>query len=163
MMAVLELARKEIGVQEVPKNSNKGPRVEEYLRSVGLGGGYAWCAALVYWLYLQAAKQLGVSSPVVKTGGVLVCYNKTNPLQIVTVAQAIAQPELLVPGMQFIMRFANGTGHTGLIEAVAITKAGIMLKTIEGNTNDDGSREGYMVARRNRMVNSAGMFAFIKY
>ena len=39
-------------------------------------------------------------------------------------------------GMIFTMDFGGGAGHTGLVESVD----GGRLVTIEGNTNDDGSR-----------------------
>src|SRR5262249_2899659 len=73
---VVEIARGEIGVQEVPPYSNGGPRVEEYLHSVGLGKGLSWCAAFVYWCYEQAAKELGVKNPLVKTAGCLDAWNR---------------------------------------------------------------------------------------
>src|SRR5690606_6071530 len=38
----------EIGVREAT-GKNDGPRIREYLRYVGLGEGYAWCAAFVCW------------------------------------------------------------------------------------------------------------------
>ena len=44
------------------------------------------------------------------------------------------------------MDFGNGLGHTGIIESIKED----ILYTIEGNTNDTGSREGYEVCRRTR-------------
>jgi hypothetical protein len=38
----LEIATAQIGVEEIPRNSNSGPEVEIYLRSVELSKGYAW-------------------------------------------------------------------------------------------------------------------------
>ena len=69
---VLRLARTAADkpVREEPRNSNRGPDVETYLRSVGLGPGYAWCAAFVYWCAQQAAKTLGCANPLVQTAGV---------------------------------------------------------------------------------------------
>lgn len=55
-----------------------------------------------------------------------------------------------VPGDIMIMQFAHGLGHTGIVENVGHTT----VTCIEGNTNDDGSREGYEVARRIRTKNS---------
>jgi hypothetical protein len=46
------------------------------------------------------------------------------------------------------MDFGKGTGHTGIVERVVGTK----IHTIEGNTNDEGSREGYEVCRRKREI-----------
>ena len=45
----LKIAQSQNGVQEVPRNSNAGAAVESYLKSVGLGKGYSWCMAFVYW------------------------------------------------------------------------------------------------------------------
>ncbi|MBZ5523056.1 MAG: CHAP domain-containing protein, partial [Acidobacteriia bacterium] len=44
----------------------------------------------------------------------------------------------------FVLSTGGGHGHSGLVEKV---DAGI-LTTIEGNTNDNGSREGIGVFRR---------------
>jgi hypothetical protein len=63
---VIEIARNEIGVSEVPVGSNKGPRVEEYLRSVRLGPGFPWCAAFVFWCYSEACIKLCIPNPLVK-------------------------------------------------------------------------------------------------
>lgn len=131
----LSYAQSQIGVQEVPKNSNSGEAVEKYLKSVGLGKGYAWCMAFVYWSVKSASSQLGITNPLYKTGGVLDMYNKEVDLRV-------SKPQ---PGDIFIMDFGKGTGHAGFV--VALLPKG-RLHTIEGNTNDDGSREGYEVAQR---------------
>ncbi len=46
--------------------------------------------------------------------------------------------------MIFVLDFGGGAGHTGFVEGVQ----GGRLVTLEGNTNDDGSREGVGVFRR---------------
>ncbi|EKT4520794.1 CHAP domain-containing protein, partial [Flavobacterium psychrophilum] len=48
----------------------------------------------------------------------------------------------------------KGLGHTGIVEKV-IEKT---IYTIEGNTNDDGSREGYKVCRRKRNIKTIKAF-----
>ena len=45
---VMARAHAELGEHEWPPASNRGA-IEEYLAAVGLGGGYAWCAAFVTW------------------------------------------------------------------------------------------------------------------
>ncbi len=50
---IVDFAVKEIGVREATGN-NDGSRVEEYLAYVGLGRGYAWCAAFASWCYGKA-------------------------------------------------------------------------------------------------------------
>ncbi|KLT67795.1 MULTISPECIES: CHAP domain-containing protein [unclassified Flavobacterium] len=136
----LEIALAQVGVEEMPRNSNSGPEVEIYLRSVGLGKGYPWCMAFVYWSTQQAALQLGMKNPLKKTAGVLDQYN-SRPLLLQTKPQ---------PGDVFIIDFKNGTGHTGIVDRVTASA----IFTIEGNTNDIGGREGYKVSKRKREIKS---------
>lgn len=140
----LQIALTQEGVSEQPKNSNSGPEVNAYLASIGLGKGYAWCMAFVYWCVKQAATELRVKNPLVKTGGVLRQWNETTCRKIPKTARGVK------PGDVFIMEFSKGTGHTGIVVKVT----GSIVHTIEGNTNDDGSREGYEVARRERPLSS---------
>jgi len=132
----LAVAITQIGVQEIPKNSNAGPAVEKYLKSVGLGKGYSWCMAFVYWCTKESATLLGLLNPLTRTAGVLDMFNKEKDL-------VVTDPQ---PGDIFIMDYGKGQGHTGIVEKV--TKN--LIHTIEGNTNDEGSREGYEVCRRQR-------------
>lgn len=54
MSKIIEIARKEIGYVETPKNSNK----TKYGKWFGLDG-VAWCAIFVSWVYDKAGKPLG--------------------------------------------------------------------------------------------------------
>lgn len=134
MTKLLDTALTQLGVKESPGTPNSGPQVDKYLASVGLGPGYAWCMAFVYW----CAREAGVAGQLVKTGGVLRQWNERPALRVKT-------PQ---PGDIFIMDFGKGTGHTGIVERVE----GGVLHTVEGNTNDEGSREGNEVCRRTRSI-----------
>ena len=48
--AVEQIYTAEIGVRE-KTGKNDGERIEMYLKSTGLGKGYAWCAAFVTWTF----------------------------------------------------------------------------------------------------------------
>lgn len=144
-IAALQTAQSQLGVTEKPKGSNAGPEVEIYLKSVGLGKGYSWCMAFVFWSVLQASVKLKVTNPLKKTGGVLAQFNACKHLIVKTP----------MPGYIFIMDFGHGVGHTGFVSQVF--KNGT-IETIEGNTNDDGSREGYEVAKRIRKVSQIAGF-----
>jgi len=146
---VVKLAGDELGVLEVPPGSNHGPRVNEYLRVVGLdatAGSFPWCAAFVYWCFDQASRGLGRVNPVVRTAGVLDHWRRAAQQGVprLAAADATADPGRVRPGMIFVQDFGAGAGHTGLVESVQ----GGRLITLEGNTNDDGSREGIGVFRR---------------
>lgn len=146
-IASLQSAQSQLGVTEKPKGSNAGPEVEIYLKSVGLGKGYSWCMAFVFWNLLQASNLTKIANPLKKTGGVLAQFSFCKNLIV----------KLPKPGYIFIMDFGHGVGHTGFVSQVF--KNGT-IETIEGNTNDDGSREGYEVAKRIRKVSQ--MAGFIK-
>jgi hypothetical protein len=164
----LEIAQGQVGQSEDPRGSNRGPMVDQYLAATGLNPGFAWCQAFVYWCYNEAAKKLGTSNPVLKTAGVYDCWNRTststgsNTMKL-TKPAIMKQPELLQPGDQFILTFGKSAGHTGFIERVDITTGDIMIHTIEGNSNNDGSREGYEVVRHVRKLNEKALQGFIKY
>jgi hypothetical protein len=135
-MTPIEVAISQIGVEEEPHGSNWGDKVEEYLASVGIHFPASWCMAFVYWCHQKA---LGANNPLIKTGGVLYAWNNTDP------KMKFKEPKV---GDIFIMDFGHGKGHTGIIERIE----GDKLYTIEGNTNDEGVREGYEVCRRIRIT-----------
>jgi len=139
--AALGVARTQIGVMEKPPGSNRGPEVEQYLRSVGLGGGNAWCAAFVHWCVDQAVKGPPAGpNPLPKTGGVMELWRRSRKagLPVVLAADATKNPALVTAGMIFIIDHGGGHGHTGFVAGFT----GGRLATVEGNSNDQGSAEG---------------------
>ncbi|HET9822347.1 MAG TPA: CHAP domain-containing protein [Burkholderiaceae bacterium] len=153
-------AAADAGVREQPKNSNRGPEVDEYLRRAGVPPGLAWCCAFTYWCFDEAARAAGRPNPMVRTAGCLAHWNGAERAGARRIAarEAIDDPGLLRPGMVFIMDFGGGLGHTGFVETVE----GGFLHTIEGNTDASQSREGGGVYRLTRKVNSIGK-GFIDY
>lgn len=133
----LEIAVTQIGQEEVPRGSNWGSPVKEYLASVGIKFAASWCMAFMYWCFKEASTQLNVPNTAIKTGGVLLAWNKGKQYRV-------TDPQI---GDVFIMDFGNGLGHTGIIEGID----GDTLHTIEGNSNDTGSREGFEVCRKTRI------------
>ena len=91
--------------------------------------------------------KLKIPNPLKKTGGVLAQWNALAPSLKKTIP---------IAGDIFIMDFGKGVGHTGFVEKVE----GLNIHTIEGNTNEDGSREGYAVCRRTRKI--TGIKGFIR-
>jgi hypothetical protein len=137
----LEIAVTQLGVEEHPRGSNRGPQVDEYLKAAGLDpatGSYAWCAAFVYWCFEQAAQSMARKNPLAKTAGVLDQWAKRKT------AFRVATPQ---PGDIGIMDFGKGTGHMFIVEKAFLDHT----DNIEGNSNDEGSRDGYEVCRRSRL------------
>jgi hypothetical protein len=144
-----EIATTQLGVRETG-NSNSGPEVNQYLKSVDLSPGNPWCMGFVYWCYNQAAAQLGVTNFLIRTGSVLHQWNEQQAPRKIVLDKVLKNPAIIQTGAVFIMDFGKGMGHTGLVERI---HNGV-VETIEGNTNDDGSREGYEVCRRSRKLAS---------
>lgn len=145
----LEIANSQLGVREKGA-SNSGPEVDQYLKSVGLNPGYPWCMAFVYWCYNQAAGTLGVPNFLIRTASVLHQWNEQQSTRKIVLDKVLKNPAIIKPGAVFIMDYGKGTGHTGLVEKI---QSGLVY-TIEGNTNDEGSREGFEVCRRTRKLTS---------
>ena len=148
---VVETAGAEEGVMEEPPGSNRGPRVDQYIRAAGLNpasASFAWCACFVYWSFRESSRAMGVDNPMIKTAGVMDLWNKAGAAGVerLSAQQAQGEPKRIVPGLVFIMSFGGGKGHTGLVEKYE----GGVLHTIEGNTNVAGGREGVGVLRRRR-------------
>ncbi|MBL7887243.1 MAG: CHAP domain-containing protein [Flavobacterium sp.] len=152
----IEIASSQIGVRE-KGSANCGPEVEKYLASIGLGKGYSWCMAFVFWCFNEAAKELGQPNPLVKTGGVLKGWNESKGTKILA-KNTKQDPSLVKPGQIFIMDHGSGFGHTGIVKEVN----GGFITTIEGNTNDNHSREGVGVFQLIRKVKDINK-GFIQY
>jgi hypothetical protein len=65
----------------------------------------------------------------------------------------------VAPGQIFVLDYGRGVGHMGLIAAIR----GGKLVTIEGNTNDGGSREGIGVFERTGRTIGSINKGFIEY
>ena len=147
--AVLRVAASQVGVREDPPGSNRGPEVDGYLRSVGLDptkASYPWCAAFVYACFEKAAKATSRKNPVARTAGALDLWEKAPAAARITAGKAHLDESQVKPGQVFVIDVGTpgGDGHTGIVERVEAGK----LTTIEGNSNEGGSREGIGVFRR---------------
>jgi hypothetical protein len=156
-IAALETARGEIGELEKPRGSNSGPMVDVYLSSIDHTLiGQPWCMAFVYWCIQQAARAKGVANPAPKTASVLRSWElaQGGGGTIVKASEACGDPDRVQPGMVFYISTGGRTGHCGFVSEIVDGR----LVTIEGNTNNDGSREGYGVfVRARRRIESINL------
>jgi hypothetical protein len=132
---------------------NKGPWVRLYTHGKE-GPDYPWCAAFVTFLMAQAAESM--KHPAMPIKGSLSCDTLVS--QAKAAGRFVTEDELrsgersrteLVPGTIFLVRNKKNDNdwlHTGIVTGVMND----YFESIEGNTNDDGDREGYEVCRRLR-------------
>lgn len=134
-----EIYSSQIGIRELT-GKNDGPEVEMYLKTVGLGKGYSWCSAFVKWSLDEAEipNKINAWSPTAE--------NKKNI--IYQARRFVAEPE---PGDVFTIWFPRmkRIGHTGFFDG---RQNETIIVTVEGNTNEAGSREGDGVYKKYRSL-----------
>lgn len=144
----LGIAIGQLGNEEIPRGSNWGKHVEKYLKSVNINYPASWCMAFVYWCFNEACKELKIENKLPKTAGVLNFWN------LCPKEWRVTSPE---KGDIGIMDFGKGKGHTFIVASLKDSKT---VNTVEGNSNDEGSREGFEVCRKpnGRKINSCKGF-----
>ncbi|WP_242691454.1 peptidoglycan-binding protein [Desertivirga arenae] len=131
----------EIGVRE-KSGKNDGVRVEEYLAYVELKRGSPWCASFVCW----ALGRAGIANP--RSGYSPALFPKSKLIWI----RGSPLPKKLLPGDVFGIYFPEKgrIAHVGFIDQIESN----LLISVEGNTNEAGSREGDGVFRKRRLLSS---------
>jgi len=125
---------------------NRGPWVRLYM-SGNEGRHWAWCAGFVCFILKQACKSLDEGLPFKKTFSCDTLAALAKEKDIFLRGTKIDDKLQITPGSIFLnRRTATDWVHTGIV----IQSENELFHTIEGNTNDEGSREGYEVCRRRR-------------
>ena len=148
-MKLSEIARLDIGLEESPRGSNKGKQIQKFFDADDLDekDGYAWCASTVSYWTQQFIKENGLKLKAPRIAGVI-RFPEWARAQGLTVSKT--------PKSNSIVVFTFS--HIGIVESVKDSQNVI---TIEGNTNDDGSREGYRVCRRTRPLSECKLFIYL--
>lgn len=150
---VMREALEELGVKE-QGGDNKGKRVAEFLKEAGVTVPAPWCAAYVNWSAKQAAAGLGVESPLEAVP--LEAYVQSYYQHGVKKNWKVAAKDIR-PGDLFLVWFPslNRYGHIGFVAQVNDDNTFV---TLEGNSNDEGSREGYEVCQNKRKITDRIVF-----
>jgi hypothetical protein len=156
-VALIAEASKYLAVRE--EGVNHGPLIDKWLLACGLVNpkppkdGYPWCMAF--------ATSMGKDA-----------YGKQWPLPM----DASCKDHFLFARKKKILQFVPQVGdlfllmkenvpdyphHTGIITEVGLT--GTEFKTIEGNSNPQGGREGYGVFERTRSTKLKEIYTFIHW
>ncbi len=144
--AVLEYAKAHLEIHPVEiGGQNCGPWVRMYMKG-NEGRQWPWCAGFATFILHQATESLNVDMPIPGSFScdTLVAQARTAGL---FVSEAEARQQGVPPGSLFLVRRTNTDWtHVGIVEQANDTH----IRTIEGNTNDEGDREGYEVCARSR-------------
>lgn len=139
---------------------NRGPFVRKYLKTVGLEEGHPWCAGLISW-----GCRVGAGLDLHKMTG-----NGASACTVLTTRES-KEPSIrfrLVPVKPHEVRRGDWfgwcdrtkwRGHIGVVVKVARDERGrVVLHTLEGNTNQKGSREGDKASRMVRHITPNMLF-----
>lgn len=118
--------------------ANRGPWVRLYMKGLE---GQPWCAGFVTFVLGQAAEAAGKPMPI---AGSVSCDQLAAQGKR---ANLLVAKDRVRPGSIFLVRKTDTDWvHTGFVTQVKPQ----LFRTIEGNTNDDGMREGHEVASLTR-------------
>ena len=135
---VRQIYSSQIGIVE-QGGANRGKEVAQYLASTGLGPGYPWCAAFVSWCYQQAQ----VDAP--HSAWVPAYFAKSKIIYL----RSKFQSKIPETGDIFSIWYARlgRPAHIGFVDVWGED----WIVTVEGNTNEAGSREGIGVFKKRRL------------
>lgn len=131
----------QIGVREAT-GRNDGKTVETYLASVNRVKGDAWCAAFVHWTLQQA----GINN-IPKSGWSPAWFPADKTVYKPSAGKTITPQKADVFGIYF--NSMKRIAHVGFIDQWIEGQNTCI--TVEGNTNDAGSREGDGVYKKRRL------------
>lgn len=146
---IIGIAQGYIGQKEIAGNKGfQDESFEKKMRQVGFYTGAPWCAFFVKLVYGEAyydVKFLHQAVAKYNSGSALGTLKAHEEAGVFPIGE---EPK---PGAIVIWREGKGTnGHAGIV--VSVDADNNTMTTIEGNTNDDGSREGYEVAEKHRVI-----------
>jgi hypothetical protein len=129
----------QIGVRE--KGNNSGTEVEMYLASAGLAKGNPWCASFIQWSIMQC------TDIKIESAGWVPSWFPKKKLIFVRGQIDLKPPQA---GDLIGIWFADKgrLAHIGFFES----ESNDFTTSVEGNTNEAGSREGDGVYRKKRIT-----------
>lgn len=163
--SIISWAYEYIGKEEIRGNMGfKDVEFDKKMDSVGFKDGYAWCCLFCELVWVEGYKDFNPEMlPTLAkefSAGTVRTFRHFKALKWTSQTPEVGD---IVIWQTYKKGVAKGTGHAAIIFEIN----GNVLTTIEGNTNDKGGREGYIVAKKTRKINFTNnnglrMLGFIK-
>lgn len=149
MSKVAEIAEKYIGQTEKPGNQGFVQiDFEKKMEAVGFEKGHAWCAYFVELVIKEAIPEKKAEFDKLCSASAVKTFenfkNAAYPINELPRAGNIVIWQTQKDGKP------QWTGHAGIVVSVQPEPNHWIFESVEGNTNDGGGREGYIVAKRTR-------------
>lgn len=157
-----DVAESQTGASEDPIGSNRGVALVKYFAADNYrpakDEGYPWCAAFVSWCVQEFLRTAGdpfsrIIPPREAAAFAFRDWGKTQGAFIFTPAQCA--PSLSWPQRGDIVVFKFS--HIGIV-AASHQGGGRNFTSVEGNSNNNGSREGYAVVKHPRTFSEVREF-----
>ncbi len=158
---IIKFAEKHLyNVPHELNNSNEGPWVRSYLDG-NEGNDWPWCMGFAQTILDQAFDNLNWQFtdviPHTYSCDVVGNYGLDNNL-LIRNSDIESNIRKIKPGSLFLkVKSSHDWFHTGIITSISNG----FFYTIEGNTNDEGEREGYEVCRRIRSYKTENLDIFL--
>lgn len=141
---IIPTAKKYLGFTEKPANSGfTDADFEKRMKDVGFQKGHAWCSYFAELVWKEAMPEHFAILDKLFSGSATATFKNFD------LDKTFPTSQKPVPGALAIYRFGSGwQGHVGIV----IEVNGDRITNIEGNSNDQGGREGVAVVRKSRPV-----------
>lgn len=147
-MSVIEIAEKYIGETEKPGNMGfNDAEFEAKMKAVGFQKTHAWCAYFAELVFKEAYPEKFAELDKLFSAGTVQTFRNFKDASYLVGAVPHAG-DLVIWQTQKDGK-PQTTGHAGIVVEVKDINT---FMSVEGNTNDGGGREGYIVAKRLRKV-----------
>lgn len=145
-MNAFEVASKYIGQTEKPGNMGfNSPEFEAKMKAVGFQASHAWCAYFAELVFKETFPQKVKDLDKLFSASAVQTFKNFEKAGYLI--GHVPREGHLVIWQQMKGGVPQWQGHAGIVGPVT---QNWIFECIEGNTNDGGGREGYIVARRTR-------------
>lgn len=157
---IADIAEAQIGTEEDSAHTNRGAAILKYQQATSLAGqGWPWCAAFVDWCIEQAMLEhpelFGLTfAQRPQTASAFGLQEWAQSKFAVGCHVFASDDSHCQPGRGDIVVYKFS--HCGIVAAGVDARG--LLHTVEGNTNNDGSRDGYEVCAKTRPLRQVRCF-----
>lgn len=158
LSAIVEVSKAHLKEHPLEINGqNSGPWVRYYMDG-NQGNAWPWCAGSATAIIKQAAAALNVAMPCPRTYSCDVIGMDAKKRGILVSGKTKDIHKIIKPGHLFlVIKATNDWQHVGIVTEQILEKS---FATNEGNTNDEGSREGYEYCARIRGYGNVDFVCF---
>ena len=153
---IISYAFDSIGQQEIKGNQGfKDPDFDKDMRDLGrFQNGWAWCVCFCEMVWKKAFKDFNVNDDIYNEMARLITPGAVKTMRNFVKSEGWTVSQIpTIGGIAIWQKYKNGKPTTQGHAAIVLDSNETNVITIDGNTNDQGGREGYIVAEKSRRMN----------